>query len=322
MERINTNVRNLELLAIRGIDVNGILAKCEIFWRDHQNWLEEMGYILWSRYNENWLPSWLMDSSRSKFLSEDAVSQGVRSLLDVLRVSDGKLVALKKVDVSENPDEVGIGCFFSSDLLAAQSKNQCIPLYDVIRIPDSPGHVLLVMPMMVRFYEPRFANIGEIVEFIRQLFEHKFMHQQNITHCDIKSNNVMSDTLCLYQTLLHPVAQTRDHTGFRGPKLAWDRSKGPVRHYLINFGISGHYPEGSLHLHPPRFSGVVDYVPKFRDNSDQLCDPFAVDVFYTGYLIRKILQVVTYQGLEFLDDLIIGMVQDNPGQSPTMDEVV
>ncbi|KAF9004083.1 hypothetical protein BDQ17DRAFT_476393 [Cyathus striatus] len=122
-DRKNVDVGNLELLAIRGRSGEETLAEQEIFWRDHQRWLEEIGYILRWRYHANWLPSWLTDPLKTKFLSEDVLSRGLRgSLLDAIQVSDGKLVALKKIDVSKNPDEVGIGCFFSSVALAASSK--------------------------------------------------------------------------------------------------------------------------------------------------------------------------------------------------------
>ncbi|KAJ7658033.1 hypothetical protein B0H17DRAFT_869345, partial [Mycena rosella] len=36
----------------------GELCRREIFWCDHQIWLEECGYILWSCYKPGWVPSW------------------------------------------------------------------------------------------------------------------------------------------------------------------------------------------------------------------------------------------------------------------------
>lgn len=41
----------------------------EIFWRDHQKWLEGQGYMLRPRYHPNWVPSWGPDESYEK--SED-----------------------------------------------------------------------------------------------------------------------------------------------------------------------------------------------------------------------------------------------------------
>lgn len=35
------------------------LTKDEIFWRDHQQWLESCGYMLRPRYKPDWKPSWI-----------------------------------------------------------------------------------------------------------------------------------------------------------------------------------------------------------------------------------------------------------------------
>ena len=36
----------------------GALDEKEIFWRDHQKWLQERGYMLRPRYRPGWVPSW------------------------------------------------------------------------------------------------------------------------------------------------------------------------------------------------------------------------------------------------------------------------
>jgi hypothetical protein len=36
----------------------GALLPGERFWRDHQPWLEERGYMLRPRFHPNWKPSW------------------------------------------------------------------------------------------------------------------------------------------------------------------------------------------------------------------------------------------------------------------------
>jgi hypothetical protein len=35
------------------------LSEGEAFWRDHQKWLEDCGYMLRDRYMLDWKPSWL-----------------------------------------------------------------------------------------------------------------------------------------------------------------------------------------------------------------------------------------------------------------------
>lgn len=48
----------------------------ELFWRDHQVWLEEKGYMLRPRYRPDWVPSWkdIYDSD----MCEDGVFPMVR----------------------------------------------------------------------------------------------------------------------------------------------------------------------------------------------------------------------------------------------------
>ncbi len=37
------------------------LFKKEIFWRDHQEWLADRGYMLRPRFRPGWIPSWGSD---------------------------------------------------------------------------------------------------------------------------------------------------------------------------------------------------------------------------------------------------------------------
>ena len=45
---------------------DGKLHDGEVFWRDHQPWLKEKGYILRSRYQPDWVASWLRSSGSQK----------------------------------------------------------------------------------------------------------------------------------------------------------------------------------------------------------------------------------------------------------------
>ena len=50
--------------------LKGGLFKSEYFWRDHQSWLADMGYMLRPRYRQDWEPSWVK-TKESYFLCED-----------------------------------------------------------------------------------------------------------------------------------------------------------------------------------------------------------------------------------------------------------
>lgn len=46
-----------------------------------------------------------------------------------------------------------------------------MPVYEILRIPDDQENVLLVMPLLREFDDPRFDTFGEAVECFRQIFE-------------------------------------------------------------------------------------------------------------------------------------------------------
>jgi hypothetical protein len=91
--------------------------------------------------------------------------------MDATRTSDGVRVLMKYVIKSEHLYEVEIATFFSSKDLASDPKNHCIPVYDVLTVPDDPEGNIFVMPLVRGFESPPFRTIGESVDFFGQFFE-------------------------------------------------------------------------------------------------------------------------------------------------------
>ena len=91
--------------------------------------------------------------------------------MDATRISDGRVVVLKKVNKHNHPYEAEIGQLFSTEPLASDPRNRCVPIYDVLQSPLDESMVFLVMPYLMRYHELRFGTIGEAVECFRQLFE-------------------------------------------------------------------------------------------------------------------------------------------------------
>ncbi|ESK93865.1 hypothetical protein Moror_13048 [Moniliophthora roreri MCA 2997] len=112
------------------------------------------------------------------------------------------------------------------------------------------------------------------------------------------------------------------------------RTRHPVKYYYIDFDLCERYDSASG---PPRkmpiFGGDIS-VPEFRRHPDQSCDPFAVDVYRIGNLIRMCIaecspageplhmEKVQFGGepirepfnpaLAFMESLINDMTQDDP----------
>ena len=107
---------------------------------------------------------------------------------------------LKKVYPEEGPHELTITQLFSSRELARDPRNHCVPLLDILEMPD--GQRLMVMPLFRPFNKPCFQTFGEFVAFFSQIcevisFQHlssridsdtaldqglQFMHERNIAH--------------------------------------------------------------------------------------------------------------------------------------------
>ena len=92
-------------------------------------------------------------------------------LMDAIRISDGKAVGLKKVSKSRHPYEAEIGQFFSSDPLAKDPRNHCIPTLEILSVPDDADLLIIVMPLLRQYASPPFDTFGETMECIRQLLE-------------------------------------------------------------------------------------------------------------------------------------------------------
>ena len=186
------------------------LLNREVFWRDHQKWLAEKGYMLRPRLRPEWTPSWGPNDDCFDF--EDGYGNDVcklnshcsrctdfffqnPSLTDATRMSDNSLVMLKHIDLNVHPHEVEIGLYLSSEPLASHPRNHCAPIYEVMDIPNIDNEVIIVMPLLREFDNPRIKSIGEAVEFFRQVFEVRVMCHVIYPH--LKKKATRGYSLCI-----------------------------------------------------------------------------------------------------------------------------
>lgn len=95
-------------------------------------------------------------------------------LFDGQRVSDGAYVYMKRMSPTESKgfaDELQIHQYLLSGDLKADPRNHTVPILDVLSIPGDEGEVVLVIPMLRQFYDPRFQTFGEAIAFFTQVFE-------------------------------------------------------------------------------------------------------------------------------------------------------
>ncbi|KAI0786605.1 hypothetical protein C8Q75DRAFT_892903 [Abortiporus biennis] len=128
----------------------------EELWAQQQPWLEAQGYMLRPRYYK---------------------------INSATRLKDGEIVMLKRFSQERHRDELEITNFFSTEPFSSHPKNHCVQLYDVLRPPDDPDKIILVLPLLRNYINPTFQMFGEAVECFRQLFEGiQFMHECNVAH--------------------------------------------------------------------------------------------------------------------------------------------
>ncbi|KAK0209375.1 hypothetical protein IW262DRAFT_1281596 [Armillaria fumosa] len=213
--------------------------KGEVFWSLHQAFLAESGYKLHPKYEPRWkLPPWKTEFDM--IFSEEYDTYKKRSIMDAMHVSDGHLLTLKSISKSVHPHKVLIGRFLSSQPLASDQKNHCVPIFDVLQSPFDDDVEIIIMPHLYNFNETPFDTVGELLDYFHQIFEGvEFMHKHFVAHRQV------------YPTSVHLIGYKMYPKGFNSVSLnlAPNRSDlKPVKYinrtncwlwyYLLDFGIS------------------------------------------------------------------------------------
>ncbi|EIW62637.1 uncharacterized protein TRAVEDRAFT_34025 [Trametes versicolor FP-101664 SS1] len=294
------------------------LSEAECWWRDHQEWLAERGYLLRHRYRPDWKPSWLAKKEPFLMEYEDWYRPQQPFLLDAVCVADDSLVMLKQVKKSLYPEEVALHQYLLSEPLLSDPRNHTVPLLEVLDVPDNEDAVLLVMPMFRACNNPAWTTVGEVVAFLAQIFEVTSLSFTLARDC--QAPNILYDPRPLYPNMFHPRVTDKSRD-WKGTAKHSTRTLHPVKYYFIDFGLSRRYDpkDGPPREHP--ILGGDKSVPEFQNWNGELLDPFPTDIYYLGNLIRiKIMKF--YHGIEFLEPLVQDMVQDDPTKRPTIQDVI
>jgi len=138
----------------------------------------------------------------------------------------------------------------------------------------------------------------------------------------------MMDASPVLRDVPHPWRPTRTRDFRRNVRPIRNRTEHPVKYYWIDFDLSDeHDPSSGPPLVDPGYGGTRQ-VPEFAFQN-QKCNPFAVDVWCLGFMIRAhftegfdLFGTKKKQGFEFMDELVAEMTQEDPAKRPSMDGVV
>ena len=89
--------------------------------------------------------------------------------MDAIRISDGLRVFFKVIPAAHDYERRVHKTLWSPQH-RVDPRNHCVPLLDVLWPPNS-GEMLLVIPLLRSFEDPEFDTVGEVIDFIDQLFE-------------------------------------------------------------------------------------------------------------------------------------------------------
>src|SRR5260221_11210921 len=93
--------------------------------------------------------------------------------MDAMRQRDGTQVMLKRVSTAR---ELEISQLVSSPRLRHNTRNHCVPLLEVIGLPDAHDQKLMVMPLLRPFDQPCFQTFGEFAAFFTQICDVRPTH--------------------------------------------------------------------------------------------------------------------------------------------------
>ncbi|KAJ6538806.1 hypothetical protein DFH09DRAFT_1397385 [Mycena vulgaris] len=243
------------------------LSPNEAFWRNHQVWLQEYGYMLRPRYRPDWVPSRYATGTERRWYESE----------------DGKP--------------------------------------SVHYPPGFDNFHILVMPLLRTFGDPRFETIGEGVDFFGQIFE----GLQRLKYYDGRFKMCPEG--------FHPINYWRKRDFYSGDAKFYTRTQRPPKYYLTDFGLSRIYASKNPPPLEPVIFGGDRSVPEFKITDEYgpiECDPFPVDVYYLGNMIKTDFldgrDLDNYgnkmSGFEFMRSLANDMTAEVPAKRPTMDKVL
>lgn len=91
--------------------------------------------------------------------------------VDATRISDGKLVWIKRIFAGREEMQILQRLCLSSSPLAQDTKNPAVPIFQTFVDPEDGNYSFVVMPFLRCINNPPFDYVGEVCDFVDQILE-------------------------------------------------------------------------------------------------------------------------------------------------------
>ncbi|KAH9913059.1 uncharacterized protein B0H18DRAFT_1126589 [Fomitopsis serialis] len=219
-------------------------------------------------------------------------------LIDATRMSDGKLVYIKRVRTGDTESQ--IASMLSSEPLSTEPRNHCVPILNMFQDDDDAAISYMVMPFLRLIDRPPMETGEEFVDFANQILEGLvFLREHGVAHRDCEYKNIMMDASAMYPKGFHPIKEMS----------SWWARMGTLR-------LSKIYAESRAVV---GVAGRDQEVPELSE--DDPYDPFKVDVFIIGNMLHNEFQK-KYLNFDFLTPLVKSMTQPDPASRPSAQQAL
>jgi len=99
----------------------------------------------------------------------DYVFQHRPNLVDARRISDDKLVYIKRVETGDQEQRIAV--LLSSERLRGDPRNHSVDILDTFQDDKDEKISYIVMPFLRLMDNPPFETVGEVLDFADQILE-------------------------------------------------------------------------------------------------------------------------------------------------------
>ena len=125
-------------------------------------------------------------------------------LVDATRMSDGRLVYIKRVKTGDLESNIAI--MLNEERYRQDSRNHSVPILDTFADDQDPSVSYMVMPFLREIDWPEFETVAEVVDFVDQILEVRIFPRSTTSFTSLRFRDLLS---CMNWVLRTGIAPCR-----------------------------------------------------------------------------------------------------------------